>query len=214
MEELRYTLLSDGSSDKALMPILTWLLCQHVPNLPIQSRWADLRWLLRPPKELHERVQESIHLYPCDLLFVHRDAETASLDIRLNEIKQAVSNASIENQTSAVVCVVPVRMTEAWLLFDISAIRQAAGNPNGTVSLNLPNLSTVESLPNPKGILHEILRKATERSAGRKEGFNTNKAVQRIPEVIEDFSPLRGLSAFIALEDEVRDTIESRGWNA
>jgi len=213
MEELQYTLLSDGSSDKALMPILTWLLRQHVPNLPIQSRWADLRWLLRPPRELHERIKESLHLYPCELLFVHRDAETASIEVRLNEIRQAVLDASIENEISTVVCVVPVRMTEAWLLFDIDAIRQAAGNPNGTISLNLPNLSTVESLPNPKRVLYDILRKATEVSASRKKGFNTNRAVQGIPKFIEDFSPLRGLSAFIALEEELKETIESQCWN-
>lgn len=29
MNEIRYTLLSDGSSDKALLPILTWLLRLH-----------------------------------------------------------------------------------------------------------------------------------------------------------------------------------------
>jgi hypothetical protein len=214
MEELRYTLLSDGPADKALMPILTWLLRQHVPNLPIQSRWADLRMLLRPPRELNERIQESIRLYPCDLLFVHRDAETESLDVRLNEIKEAVLYASVENETSTVVCVVPVRMTEAWLLFDIGAIRQAAGNPNGTVPLNLPALSNIEALPDPKRVLHDILREATERSSRRKKRFDTNRAVQRIPDFIEDFSPLRRLSAFIALEEEIKDSIESQCWNA
>lgn len=29
MKELRYTLLSDGPSDQALIPILTWVLVQH-----------------------------------------------------------------------------------------------------------------------------------------------------------------------------------------
>lgn len=214
MEELRYTLLSDGPADKTLMPILTWLLWQHVPNLPIQSRWADLRRLLRPPRELHERIQESIHLYPCDLLFVHRDAETASLEFRLNEINEAALNAIVENETSTIVCVVPVRMTEAWLLFDIDAIRQAAGNPNGEVPLNLPTLSNIEALPNPKRVLHDILREATELSSHRKKRFDTNRAVLRIPDFIEDFSPLRRLSAFSALEEEIKETIESQGWSA
>jgi hypothetical protein len=36
--------------------------------------------------------------------------------------------------------VVPVRMTEAWLLADEFAIRSAPGNPNGTQSLDLPDL--------------------------------------------------------------------------
>ena len=206
MEELRYTLLSDGPSDKALMPILTWLLRQHFPNLPIQSRWSDLRRLPRPPRELHDRIRSSIELYPCDLLFVHRDAENTSLEERLSEINQAVLNASIDSQIPAVICVVPIRMTEAWLLFDINAIRQAAGNPNGTVPLNLPTLSEIESIPNPKRVLRDILRTATELSARRRRRFDTNIAVQRIPECIEDFSHLRSLSAFIALEEELKRT--------
>jgi hypothetical protein len=213
MEELRYTLLSDGPSDKALMPILTWLLRQHVPNLPIQPSWSELRRLPTPPRELHEKIQKSIELYPCDLLFIHRDAETTSLEERLGEINQAVSNAIVDRQMPAVVCVVPIRMTEAWLLFDINAIRQAAGNPNGTVPLNLPTLSDVESIPNPKRVLHNILRTATELRTYRRRRFDTNFAVQRIPECIEDFSSLRRLSAFIALEDELKRTIESQCWD-
>jgi len=147
------------------------------------------------------------------LLFVHRDAETTSLEERLSEINQAVLNASIDSQIPAVICVVPIRMTEAWLLFDINAIRQAAGNPNGTVALNLPTLSEIESIPNPKRVLRDILRTATELGARRRKHFDTNIAVQRIPECIEDFSFLRSLSAFIALEEELRITIESQCWD-
>lgn len=213
MEELRYTLLSDGPSDKALMPILTWLLRQHVPNLPIQPRWSDLRRLRTPPRELHERIRSSIELYPCDLLFVHRDAETASLEERLGEINQVVSNAIVDRQMPAVICVVPIRMTEAWLLFDINAIRQAAGNPHGTVPLNLPPLLNIENLSDPKEVLCDILCAATELGTRRRKRFNTNIAVQRIPEYIEDFSSLRSLSAFIALEEELKRIIKSQCWD-
>ncbi len=212
MEELQYTLLCDGPADKALMPILTWLLRQHVPSLPIQSRWADLRRLIRPPRELHERIRESIHIYPCNLLFVHRDAEAISLGDRQGEISQAVTDASVDAEVSAAICVVPVRMTEAWLLFDVDAIRQAVGNPHGNVPLQVPNLSDIENLPNPKRILHEILRTAKDLGLHRRKHFDTNIAVQRVPECIEDFSPLRRLSAFADLEEAVKETIESQQW--
>lgn len=214
MDELRYTLLSDGPSDKALMPILTWLLRQVVPDLPIQPRWADLRRLYCPPRQLCDRIQKSIELFPCDLLFVHRDAETTPLEERLNEIKRAVVDADINKNVSAVVCVVPVRMTEAWLLFDVEAIRQAAGNPNGTTSLQLPSMSTVENLTDPKRILNDLLRKATGLGTHRRRRFVTSSAVQRIPEYIEDFSPLRVLPAFVALEANILRIIESQGWNS
>jgi len=66
MKELCYTLLSDGSSDKALMPILTWLLRKYQVECAIQSNWADLRRLPKPPKTLLPRIISSLELYPCD----------------------------------------------------------------------------------------------------------------------------------------------------
>ncbi len=55
MRELRYTLVSDGSSDRALLPILSWLLQEHRVLCPIQAEWADLRLLPHPPKGLTAR---------------------------------------------------------------------------------------------------------------------------------------------------------------
>ncbi len=75
MRELRFTLVADGSSDRALLPIFIWLLREHFGRIPIQPEFADLRRLPNPPRELFERIAKSVELYPCDLLFVHRDAE-------------------------------------------------------------------------------------------------------------------------------------------
>lgn len=36
---------------------------------------------------------------------------------------------------------------------------------------------------------------------------------QRIAEYIEDFSPLRSLPAFAALEQDLREAIGQRGWD-
>ena len=134
--ELRYTLLSDGSSDAALMPILDWLLIEHGVNKPIQSQWADLRRLRQPPDELSDRIRVALEFYPCDLLFIHRDAEKASYAERAGEIRNALTKIA-EGDLPPNVYVIPVRMTEAWLLFDESAIRFAAGNRNGQNALHL-----------------------------------------------------------------------------
>jgi len=68
MSNLRYTLLADGSSDRALIPILTWLLREQEVVLAIQSEWADMARLRRPPRGLEERIEAALMLYPCDLL--------------------------------------------------------------------------------------------------------------------------------------------------
>jgi len=212
MKELRYTLLADGPGDRVLMPILTWLLRQHLPNSAIQPQWADLWRFPILSKELHQKIKMTIDFYQCDLLFIHRDAETISLEDRLVEISNAIEEARQSTSLPPYVCVVPVRMTEAWLLFDTNAIREAAGNPNGTVCLNLPKLKKLEDLPDPKVRLHNLILEATELGTYRKRRFKIKRAVQRIPEYIEDFSPLRELTAFSNLEEELAGIITSQCW--
>jgi len=48
-------------------------------------------------------------------------------------------------------------MTEAWLLTDELELRRVAGNPKGTMRLHLPRPARVESVPDPKGLLKELL---------------------------------------------------------
>lgn len=205
MTELTYTLLSDGSSDRRLMPIITWLLHKHCPNLAIQSEWADFRQMRNPPQTLSGRIRRSIEIYPCDLLFIHRDAEDQSLNVREGEIEQAVIEATQYIERPTFICVIPVRMQEAWLLFDETALRRAAGNPRGRTLLSLPNLSSIEYLPNPKVMLYELLKNASELTGRRLRRFKASRKAHLIAEYIRDFSPLRTLPAFQVLESELID---------
>lgn len=214
MMELRFTLISDGSSDKALLPILHWLLSQYYPDTPINGEWADLARLLTPPNKLTEKILFSCRLYPCNLLFIHRDAENKSLDIRREEIAEAVTNAQDRlhesNEASLLpnhICVIPVRMTETWLLFDDLAIRKAASNPNGRVPLSLPSFKKLEHLPDPKKELHDLLCKASELRGRRLKKFKPREGVHRLAECIDDYSRLRNLPAFQALENEIRKLV-------
>lgn len=139
MRELTYTLLGDGSSDKALLPVINWAFLQHHPNLIIQAQWADFSLLPDPPliSELPGRIRQAIDLYPCDLLFIHRDAERETLADRQKEIMTAWRLIEFAYANHRSVSVVPIRMTEAWLLFNEHAIRTAAGNPSGKQKLEL-----------------------------------------------------------------------------
>jgi len=74
MERLEFTLLSDGSSDAVLLNPLRWLLEQH-SSIPADGTWAELRLLPSPPTVLRARIERALDLYPCDILFVRRDAE-------------------------------------------------------------------------------------------------------------------------------------------
>jgi hypothetical protein len=209
MTHLRFALLADGTSDRRLLPILEWVLRQQLPTVAIIPEWADLGRLKRPPTRLAERMAKAIELYPSDVLFVHRDAERASWSERAGEIRSAADALAL----STTVPVVPVRMTEAWLLLDEAAIRTAAGNPNGKSPLALPRPRSIEKLPDPKALLLDLLRAASELTGRRRKQFDAAAAGRRIVEQTTDFTRLRQLPAFCALEGDVRQVCHDRGWD-
>ncbi|MEQ8538308.1 MAG: DUF4276 family protein [Coleofasciculus sp. D1-CHI-01] len=165
------------------------------------------------PQDHSKRIELSLNLYPCDLLFIHRDAEKEPREKRVAEIQKAVEGIR-ESVSVSVICVVPVRMTEAWLLFDEAAIRRAAENPRGKQPLNLPNLSKCEELPDPKQYLCQLLRQASGLTGRRLKKFRARERekIQRIAELIDDFSELRSLSAFQILEADIKQMLKRQSW--
>ena len=211
--ELSCTLVSDGSSDRVLEHPIRWLLRDLCPDVAVQFDWADFRPLARPPRGLAERIRVALRLYPARMLFVHRDAEGDSRATRVAEIEKAARNASDDGRP-LFVCVVPVRMTEAWLLADEAAIRLAAGNPNGAASLNLPRLQDIEGEVDPKGVLERLLVEATELPARRRRNFRPRQAFHRLAQLISDYGPLRNLPAFQAFEEDLSHKLVDGGWLA
>lgn len=87
MKELRFTLVTDGSSDVVLLPILTWLLRATGVVMALQPAWADTRRANLPRRaSLTDRLRAALDLFPCNLLFVHRDAEREPCERRVAEI--------------------------------------------------------------------------------------------------------------------------------
>lgn len=202
---VRYTLVTDGSSDGVLLGILDWLLEDllegQAADVRFKGEWADLRQFTT--RSLSEKIAKAIDLYPCDLLFIHRDAENQSPQERVLEIRKAAESLNQEAARHPVP-IIPVRMTEAWLLISKPALRSAALNRNGKVPLQLPSIQALESLPDPKRILHDLLRQASELNGRRLKTFKPNQRVRDIPRNIDDFSLLRQLPSFQALEADLQ----------
>ncbi len=209
MNEIRYTLLSDGPTDQALMPIIEWILRHNGLDLPLVQQWADPQRFPKNSRKLQDRIPWAIDIYPCDILFIHRDAEKETFEQRQIEIEEVVEKCKLSFST---VCVVPVRMTEAWLLFSELALRRASGNPNGKTPLYIPNISQVEEIPDPKEILYTQLRTASELSGRRLNRFNERYAANLVVSFIEDFFPLLGVPSFKSLNKDVRETLFNSGW--
>jgi hypothetical protein len=212
MRELSFTLLSDGSSDRAIMPLLRRLLEEHCRNVSLRGEWADLARLPDPPSRLVDRIRTSLRLYPCELLFVHRDAEGQSIERREEEVAEAVRVVSDgAGALPPAVEVIPVRMSEAWLLVDEQAIRRAAGNPNGTVPLDVPRITRLEGLPDPKTVLHDALQTASGLEGVRRKKFPARVRAHRIADYFEDLSFHRELPAFRILETKLVDRLSDLG---
>jgi len=211
VKPLRHTLVSDGPTDANLLPIIDWTLKERCSTPLANGVRAEFWRLEEPPRTLEERILKAIELFPCELLFIHRDAERELPEHRHAEIRAAVLGAEARGCRVPAVTIVPVRMLEAWLLFDERAIRQAAGNPNGTAPLNLPALQRVEDRPDPKSDLSEALKTASGLTGRRLKKFNPAQAFWRVVDFLEDFSPLRQLPAYLAFESAVRRASQS-GW--
>lgn len=210
MKTLRLTLVSEGTTDAALLPIIAWCLKQAVGLTVSESRRAEFWRLPEKPNGLVDEMANAVELYPCDVLFVHRDSDRELHETRIGQIRKAFLELEAKGKKLPAVAVVPVRMLEAWLCFDERAIRKAAGNPNGREPLNLPPLKRVESCPTPKDDLVKALRIASGLSGRRLKKFDEATAFARIVDYIEDFSPLRGLRSFQALEDAIKALNEER----
>lgn len=202
MRELRLALVADGASDRALIPIVLWLVRRIVSDLVV----AEPGFVAGPHRSsLRASMQRALERHRPDILIVHRDAERTPLAERRAEI------LDVDGQIQTV-RLVPVRMTEAWLLIDEAAIRAAAGNPNGRDPLLLPNNSQLERLPDPKSRMHECLIDASGKRRGRRRHMfkrDISLRVQRVAELIEDFSPLMDLPAFKVFADDLRHALQA-----
>lgn len=200
MKILTATLIADGTSDRTLLPVVQFLLDEWSP-WPHRILFAE--GLHNGP--LTTRLPHAVRLYPCDLLFVHRDAETAMPATRQQEIELATKQIAAP---PSYICLIPVRMTESWLLLDPQAIRTAAGNPHGTATLQLPPIKSVEKVPDPKAKLFEALTAASDLTGRRKRQFKPEAARHRVAELLDPTS-LRQVPSFIHAEAQVKKFFEN-----
>ena len=194
---LVFTVVGEGTSDRILASIFQWLLQSKLGKTPFIISVAE--GLPSPSMGLAARVRFTQRAYSSDVVLIHRDSDTTPWPERVAEIENAMSNLSLEHW----IPVVPVRMTEAWLLHDLKAIRRAAGNPSGIADLQLPKKARWELEPDPKQKLFNALRVSSEAKGRRLDKFNVHTARARLTNLIDDFSYLRGLDSFDDFERRI-----------
>ncbi len=196
-------LICEGSSDLPLGNLVRTSFLDR--GVPLRVTAPDFSLL--PDHVGHEterKVQAGIRLFDAvpDVLIVHRDADAAGADARRTELASAREAADID---CPFVPVVPVAMTEAWLLLDAKAIRTVAGNPSGRVRLDLPRVGQVEAVADPEHLPGQCLLTAADLTGRRRD-----KVAKRFPahrrqllERLDRSGPLTELPSYRALVRDV-----------
>ena len=205
---LRFLLVCEGSSDSALIG--------HISRLLIQNGQLDPQGVARTgSKPLPDKIREGLRYSgACDFLLIHRDADadsetqSAGPKRRAKEIADAVRDSGY---SGIWVGIVPVRMTEAWLLLDESAIRTVAGRPRSNVPLDLPSPNQVESEADPKAILEQILITASETSGRKRNIFrrDISSLKHRLLVDLPVGGPLEQVPSWVRFRDDLLAALAS-----
>ncbi|MGL4743860.1 MAG: hypothetical protein ACRCXL_05665 [Dermatophilaceae bacterium] len=156
--------IAEGSSDAPLADIVERLFARQQVNLRVTA--PDLSRLPRKVgKDLTSTLHAGLELLGDvpKVLVIHRDANGAGRPARLDEIRAASTELAPD---AVLVPIVPVRMTEAWLLLDEVSIRRVAGNPKGRTTPDLPKHGEIERCADPKGCCARQLRPRRTTPAG------------------------------------------------
>lgn len=201
-------LIADGRSDRVLIGLIDKLAGEHCPAT---HSWRATDFVDAYPEDcrrLADRMRFALTQFPSNLVFVHRDAEqTDALPQRTAELADALQELP---QVPATVLVVPVRMTETWLLTDAQAIRCAAGNPSGQADLDLPPLRRLESV-DAKRQLFTALTAAAEMNKRRSSRLNPEALRHRVVDFIDDLARLRCLPSFNHFETQLKQYFREIG---
>lgn len=194
---IRFLLICEGSSDAALVSHIQELLIDCGASEADGISWYRGRGL---GDKIRLGLQDNGSV---DLLFVHRDADSAGPAARLKEIETGRAAAGHRGRW---VGVIPVRMMEAWLLADEAAIRRVAGRPRGTEPLDLPAPGKLEEVADPKQMLKDALLQAgAPRGARRRQRFAADFSSFR-KQLVENLpvgGPLEQVAAWARFRKEV-----------
>lgn len=200
----KFLLVCEGNSDAPL--------AFHIQRLFESSGFSRPDFDISPEgRLLVEKISNGLGMAPhYDVLFVHRDADRAGSDARYREITEAIEQVEYRGQW---VGIVPVRMTESWLLMDEDAIRSIAGNPNGRLQLDLPSPTEAERMADPKSALQLAIITGAEVRGRRRRAL-----AKRLPNMRDQLlgnlpvgGPLEQLPSWVRFRDDTVAALRALG---
>lgn len=196
--------IGEGTSDNHLARVLQQLLTYMRPGAEVQefdifkprpgSHPRTVRGKYEAFKDFEEEEKKAG--LPCyDLIFVHRDADNAGIEARVKECR--------ELGDERVVPVIPVKMTEAWVLAHL----WSDANFRDWARRKRLRLGGIEGLADPKRTLEEYLNRGRSRFMTSTEF--ARKRSQLVGQILAD-GDVKHLDAWKRLEKELCDAVFRR----
>jgi hypothetical protein len=207
---LRILFIGEGSSDSGISHHIRRVVTEQGHTALITDPLIE-RLPPPPRKTVSAKLQVVKDLGGAyDLIVLHRDADREGRLPRLAEIDEAVRKVMPDVPH---VPVIPIRMTEAWLLLEEREIREVAGSPNGKVPLNLPKPKQVESIADPKSLLRATPALASGLSGRRLQQFNDRFSRHRaqLLERINPDGPIREVPSWCDFNADLATGLEAVG---
>ena len=178
MKQLAMALFAEGSADHQFIRIVAQRTAERILN-QYSSMLVDVldpHIVERSQGRQASKILDAAYAsYGFHLLLVHADADArtrdAALADRIEPGRQLVLLASKDGEKvcDSVVPVIPIQMTEAWMMADSDALIAVIGTQASQTDLELPSRPLqVESLADPKLKLRDVLGIAQSRRPRRR----------------------------------------------
>lgn len=137
------------------------------------------------------------------VLCVHADADSenqdAALRYKFNPAMEAI--VKTDDCCDIIVPIIPVRMTESWMLSDKDLFKSEIGTSKNNNDLEIAR--NPEEIADPKAVIEEAIRIATEDFPNRRNRVQISELYLPIGQKI-DLNKLKALTSYNKFVDEVR----------
>lgn len=144
------------------------------------------------------------------VICVHCDSDSPDMEnVIQNSIKPAFDavNEMEGDVCKNLIAIIPVQMTEAWMLADINLLKSKIGTNKSDNELGLPTkISNIENISDPKETIVEALRIAQQDKSKRRKKLNISQLYSPISQELS-IERLENLPSFRVFLNNVRHSL-------
>ena len=216
MRYLQPALYAEGATDERFLPQLLWRLCDDLClmlNQRVEVAPVEVLPVVKAAQiagSRHDRILAAAEAASdlWSVLFVHADADGDAIAARASRVHPGLELLQQRFASRIAVAVVPVRMTESWMLQDGNALRNVLGCTLSDKDWGLPGSDAgVEALTDPKQMLEQIFLSTQPSGPARRRGVGGLYAPlgERV-----SLDRLRRLPSFRQTDQELQAALHAR----